>query len=78
MQTQKHAPLTLLLLDWSQSGRFSHRYATRSSHCVTATNQRQTSQGGYSRNNDDDTKPSDHFPRKTGFRFSKNERIPSW
>jgi hypothetical protein len=23
-------------------------------------------------------KPSDHFPRKTGFRFSKNERIPSW
>ena len=46
-QTQKHAPLALVLLDWSQAGRLSARCATRSSHSVfTAspkTSHRQTS-----------------------------------
>jgi hypothetical protein len=39
VQTQKHVPLTLVLLDWSQAGRLStplcHALIARSLYCVT-------------------------------------------
>jgi len=54
VQTHKHAPLTLVLLDWGQAGRLSpplrHALIAPCLYCVSpATSHRQTSWAGYSR-----------------------------